>query len=41
MFHWYNNPGGVGWLGWFTDANDQVTAFVGLDRKVMFVHEIK
>ncbi len=41
MFRRYRCPDGVGWLGWFEDAHGNVTAFVGLDRRVFFVHEIK
>lgn len=41
MFVRYTYPDDVGWLGWFEDANGDVTAFVGLDRKVLFVSEIK
>ncbi len=40
MFQRYLNPDDVGWLGWFEDAGE-VEAFVTLDRRVMFVHEIK
>lgn len=40
MFRRYNNPDDVGYLGWFEDASGNTTAFVGLDRKVLFVHEI-
>jgi len=41
MFHWYSCPDDVGWLGWFEDADGSVTAFVGLDRKVLFRHEVE
>lgn len=37
MFHMYSNPKRVGWLGWFENKNGDVTAWVGLDRKVFFV----
>ncbi|KKM98959.1 hypothetical protein LCGC14_1152620 [marine sediment metagenome] len=40
MFTRYRNPDDVGWLGWFEDASGIVTAFVGLDRKVLFVCEV-
>lgn len=36
MFHMYNNPGAVGWLGYFEDAQGNITAFVGLDRRIVF-----
>lgn len=41
MFTYYRHPERVGWLGWFDDADGNVTAFVGLDRKVVFMHEIQ
>lgn len=41
MFKRYSCPDDVGWLGCFVDAAGVVTAFVGLDRRVVFVHEIK
>jgi len=37
MFQMYSNPELTGWLGWFENSNGQVTAFVGLDRKVTFM----
>ena len=40
MFKMYSNPGSVGWLGWFEGADGKATAYVGLDRKVIFVHEL-
>ena len=40
MFRMYSNPAATGWLGWFEDGNGTVTAFVGLDRKVLFMSEI-
>lgn len=40
MFKRYAIPDDVGWLGYFTDCNGKVLAFVGLDRKVKFVYEI-
>ncbi len=41
MFVRYKIPDAVGWLGYFKDSDGKVTAFVGLDRKVLFVYEIK
>jgi len=41
MFVRYRCPDVVGWLGYFVDAEGVVTAFVGLDRRVLFVREIK
>lgn len=41
MFHWYQIPDDVGWLGWFEDREGCVTAFVGLDRRVLFIHEVR
>ena len=42
MFVRYECPDNVGWLGYFVDfLTGEITAFVGLDRKVLFVHEIK
>lgn len=32
----YSNPQAVGWLGWCEDGDGKATAFVGLDRKVVF-----
>lgn len=40
MFRKYLNQEKVGWFGYFTDGDD-VTAFVTLDRRVVFVEEIK
>ena len=40
MFHKYSNPEATGWLGWFEDADGVATAYVGLDRKVLFVWEL-
>ena len=40
MFKMYANPKETGWLGWFEGADGQATAFVGLDRKVVFMHEL-
>lgn len=40
MFRMYSNPLMTGWLGWFEDSRDQATAFVGLDRKIVFMHEL-
>jgi hypothetical protein len=36
----YSNPQGAGWLGWFENEKGRATAFVGLDRKVVFMHEL-
>lgn len=36
MFRLYSNPQATGWLGWFEDADGTATAYVGLDRKVVF-----
>lgn len=41
MFKRYAVPDDVGWLGWFEDCEGHVTAFVGLDRRVTFIHEVK
>jgi len=41
MFIRYDCPDGVGWLGYFVDADGRPTAFVGLDRKVFFVREFR
>lgn len=41
MFKRYSCPDAVGWLGYFVDANGNTTAFVGLDRRVLFMYEIK
>ncbi len=41
MFHLYRNPKATGWLGWFEDANGKATAYVALDRKVLFVTELE
>lgn len=41
MFRMYHNPKATGWLGWFEDANGQCTAFVGLDRRIIFMHELE
>ncbi len=40
MFHRYGNPEATGWLGWFEDGDGNTTAFVGLDRKVVFMDEL-
>ena len=40
MFFAYRHPTKVGWLGWFEDAKGSVTAFVGLDHSVVFMHEL-
>ena len=40
MFRMYANPRATGWLGWFEDAAGQATAFVGLDRQVVFMFEL-
>lgn len=39
MFKKYVNPERVGWFGYFSDG-DQVTAFVTLDKRVVFVEDI-
>lgn len=39
MFHRYTIPDDVGWLGWFEDGEGNVTAFMGLDRRVYFTRE--
>ncbi len=41
MFVRYKKPDDVGWLGYFTTFDGEVIAFVGLDRRVLFVREIK
>lgn len=41
MFKRYACPDAVGWLGWFESYDGEVIAFVGLDRRVLFVREIK
>jgi len=41
MFKRYSCPDDVGWLGWFEDQDGIVTAFVGLDKRVFFVSDIK
>lgn len=40
MFRKYSNPEAVGWLGWFEDGDGKATAFVGLDRHVVFASEL-
>ena len=40
MFTLYSNPAATGWLGWFEDSNGKTTAFVGLDRRVVFMSEL-
>ncbi len=40
MFKMYSNPKATGWLGWFENAEGTATAFVGLDRKVIFMSEL-
>jgi len=40
MFKMYSNPKATGWLGWFEDANGQATAYVDLERRVLFAHEL-
>ncbi len=40
VFNRYAVPDDVGWLGWFVDSHGNVTAFVGLDRRVVFVEEL-
>ena len=41
MFRRYHRPDDVGWLGWFEDAGGAVIAFVGLDRRVLFLRELR
>lgn len=41
MFRRYECPDGVGWLGWFENAEGETIAFVGLDRRVYFVSEFR
>ena len=41
MFKMYSNPAAAKWLGWFEDAEGNCTAFVGLDRKVVFMNELE
>ena len=41
MFRRYAIPDDVGWLGWFEDCDGTLIAMVGLDRKVLFAHEIR
>lgn len=41
MFKRYARPDDVGWLGWFENSNGETIAFVGLDRRVLFVWELK
>ncbi len=41
MFKRYQCSDGVEWLGWFEDFNSNCIAFVGLDRKILFIREIK
>lgn len=40
MFKMYSNPKATQWLGWFEDADGNVTAFVGLDRKIVFMADL-
>lgn len=39
MFKRYANPEAVGYLGWF-ECGGKVSAFVNLDRTIVFVEEI-
>ncbi len=41
MFYAYRHPTKVGWLGWFEDSNGNATAFVDLNNKVVFMHQLK
>ena len=41
MFQMYSNPSATGWLGWFENADGNATAFVGLDRRVVFMWELE
>jgi hypothetical protein len=40
MFKMYSNPEGVGWLGWFENEKGEATAYVNLDRTVLFAWEL-
>lgn len=40
MFKRYKIPDAVGYLGWFEDIYGEVIAWVGLDKKCLFVWEI-
>ena len=40
MFKRYRVPDDVGWLGWFEGLDGETIAFVGLDRRVVFVREL-
>ena len=37
-FHGYQRPHRVGWLGWFTDAADEVVGFLALDGHFHWHH---
>lgn len=41
MFNKYSNPQATGWLGWFEDNDGNATAFVSLDRRVVFMDDLK
>ena len=41
MWHMYSNPEATGWLGWIDDRYGEAIAFVRLNRKVLFVHELR
>jgi hypothetical protein len=40
MFKEYSNPEATGWLGWFEDSDGNTTAFVGLDKYVVFMSDL-
>jgi hypothetical protein len=40
MFKEYRNPEATGWLGWFEDNDGNATAFVGLDKHVVFMSDL-
>ena len=40
MFRMYSNPAATGWLGWIEDPAGRATAFVRLDRRVVFSWEL-
>jgi len=40
MFKMYANPEATECLGWFEDEAGNATAYVGLDRRVVFAFEL-
>ena len=40
MFTAYRRPTETGWLGWFEDADGNATAFVTLNKRVVFLREV-